>query len=253
VRCLARALAKREFRRGFNSKGAMAARRERRLASLISRLRTRAGRIVLPPVADPYRLLLWEQVAYLADDTTRLAAFRELESEIGTAPQAIVGAPLSALKAIARSGGAVGADLRAKRLRFVAERVLQRWDGDLWPVVKLPYEDAVRELMRYPAIGRPGAEKILLLAKAYKPLALESNGLRVLLRLGYGRDLRRYDKTYAAVQAAAQAEIASTVRARISAHYVLRAHGQTLCKRTAPLCSRCPVRDECFELKGARM
>jgi endonuclease III len=223
----------------------MASRRRSRLATLLARLRKANGRIVLPPVRDPYRLLLWEQVAYLADDATRLAAFRMLESEVGTKPEAIVAAPLATLRRITRAGGAIGADLRAKRVRFVAERVLDRWDGDLWPVVKLPYDDAIRELMRYPSIGRPGAERILLLAGAHQPLALESNGVRVLLRLGYGRELGRYDKTYTSVQTAAAAEIIETEAERIAAHFVLRAHGMTLCRRSSPLCTRCPLVTDC--------
>lgn len=203
-----------------------------------------------PPVRDPYRLLLWEQVAYLSDDATRLVAFRMLEAEVGTAPDAIIAAPLVTLRQVTRAGGAIGADLRAKRVRFIAERVLDRWDGDLWPVVKLPYDDAIRELMRYPSIGRPGAERILLLSGDFRPMALESNGVRVLLRLGYGRDLGRYDKTYASVQSAAAAEVAETKAARISAHFVLRAHGQTLCRRSGPLCVRCPVLEDCPTGRG---
>jgi len=194
---------------------------------------------------DPYRLLLWEQVAYLSDDATRLTAFRMLEKDIGTDPEAIMAAPLAALRRVTRAGGAIGADLRAKRVRFIAERVLDRWDGDLWPVVKLPYDDAIRELMRYPSIGRPGAERILLLSGEHRPLALESNGVRVLVRLGYGRELGRYDKTYASVQTAAAAEIPETQAARIAAHFVLRAHGMTLCRRSSPLCKRCPVLADC--------
>ena len=200
---------------------------------------------MLPPVRDPFRLLVWEQVAYLSDDATRLAAFRILEADVGTKPESIMAAPAATLRLVTRAGGAIGADLRAKRIRFIAERALERWDGDLWPVIKLPYEDAVRELMRYPAIGRPGAERILLLTGAYRPLALESNGVRVLLRLGYGRDMGRYDKTYTSVQSAAAQEIAARGADRISAHYALRTHGQDLCRRANPLCARCPVRSDC--------
>jgi endonuclease III len=223
----------------------MASRRRSRLASLITRLRESTGRIALPPVRDPYRLLLWEQVAYLSDDATRLTAFRMLEKEVGTEPRAILAAPIATLRQVTRAGGAIGVDLRAKRVRFIAERVLDRWDGDLWPVLKLPYDDAIRELMRYPSIGRPGAERILLLSGEHRPLALESNGVRVLLRLGYGRELGRYDKTYTSVQTAAAAEIAETESDRLAAHFVLRAHGMTLCRRSSPLCRRCPVLADC--------
>jgi endonuclease III len=216
------------------------------LQRLVRVLRQFHGRrAAAPPVRDPYRLILLEQVAYLADDATRIAAFRLLESLVGTEPEAIIEAPMATLKRVTRAGGPIAFELRAKRLRFVAERVLDKWEGNLKPVLKLPFEEARRELMRYPTIGKPGAERILLLSGAHARLALDSNAMRVLLRLGYGRDLGRYDKTYDDVQGAAEREIPATVPARRTAHLVLRAHGQTLCRRSKPQCRGCPVRADC--------
>lgn len=217
-----------------------------RLQTVVRALQKQHGRrIAAPPVRDPYLLLLWEQVAYLADDATRLAAFRLLETDVGTAPNAIIEAPLSTLKRITRAGGSIAFDMRAKRLRFIAERVANVWEGNLTPVLSLPFDKARRELMRYPTIGKPGAERILLLCGAYPPLALDSNGVRVLLRLGYGRDLGRYDKTYQSVQAAAEVEIPATVTARRAAHLALRAHGEIVCRRSAPQCGGCVVLAQC--------
>ena len=55
-----------------------------RLTTLVRRLRKLYGPPVAPPITDPYRLLLWEQVAYLAEDVTRLEAYRFLEETVGT-------------------------------------------------------------------------------------------------------------------------------------------------------------------------
>ena len=60
-----------------------------RLAGLIRRLRSFHGPPAPPPMRDPYRLLLWEQVGYMAPDPERLAAYRMLEDRVGTAPMAI--------------------------------------------------------------------------------------------------------------------------------------------------------------------
>lgn len=35
---------------------------------------------------DPFQLLLWEYVAYLADDPSRAAAFAELKKSVGVRP-----------------------------------------------------------------------------------------------------------------------------------------------------------------------
>lgn len=189
-------------------------------------------------------------MAYLAADARRLAAYRFLEDRIGTTPADILGASPTALRAVTRRGGAIAVGQRAQRLRAVAERVLGEWDGDLRPVLRLPFAAARRELTRYPAVGEPGAERILLLCGARPVLALDSNALRVLRRLGYGREYPQWAKTYRAVQAAAQRELPATIAIRRPAYLLLRQHGQTLCRRSAPRCHQCPLQPDCPTGRG---
>lgn len=216
-----------------------------RLFRLIQRLRKLHGAPVEPPSRDPYHLLLWEQVAYLASDAERLGAYRLLEQRVGLAPGKILGARRSVLEAVTRRGGAIGWRERAERLRQVAERVQDEWDGDLKAALRLPLDQVKRELARYPAIGNAGAERILLLTKAGPVLGLDSNALRVLQRLGYGRPLKSWDAQYRSAQEAASAELPVTVASRRSAFLLLRHHGQTICRRTAPRCSECPLLADC--------
>jgi endonuclease-3 len=105
--------------------------------------------------------------------------------------------------------------------------------------------EARRELKRYPSIGEPGAERILLLAGARPVLGLESNAVRVLVRLAYGRDEAQWAKTYRVVQTAASAELPETIASRRLASLLLRHHGQTICRRNTPLCGDCPLTSEC--------
>jgi endonuclease III len=216
-----------------------------RLATLVRRLRSYYGSPVAPPVRDPYLLLLWEQVGYLADDEKRLAAFGLLQTSIGTRPRDIIDATTPKLQAVTRTGGGVAVAERAERLRTIAKRVLGEWDGDLRAVLALPLHEARRELTRFPSMGEAGAERILLLCGAHPVLALDSNALRVLTRLGYGREYPDWTKTYRAAQAAADAELPRTTVARRNAFLLLRQHGQTLCRRSAPRCLECPLRSDC--------
>jgi endonuclease III len=203
------------------------------------------GRQALPPARDPFRLLLWEQVAYLTDDAGRLAAYQLLEEKVGTTPDAILAAPLAVLRAVTRRGGAISVNQRADRLRLIAERVVGEWDGDLDRVLELPFAEARRELTKYPSIGEAGADRILLLCGAYPVLGLDSNALRVLARLGYADESSQWTKTYRQAKLAAEAELAQTGAARQSAYLLLRHHGQTLCRRSAPMCNECPLRADC--------
>jgi len=77
-------------------------------------------------------------------------------------------------------------------------------------------------------------------------LPLESNGLRVLTRVGYGRvHLKNYGAMYKSVQEAVAPELPRGAEKIARAHLVLRTHGKTICRDTTPLCSDCPVSAMC--------
>ena len=99
-------------------------------------------------------------------------------------------------------------------------------------------------MRRFPGIGEPGAEKILLFAGRHALLAPESNGLRVLVRLGLVREEKSYAATYAAAREASR-ELPARIPALQEAHLLLQQHGRTLCRRSAPLCEACPLADGC--------
>jgi endonuclease-3 len=76
-------------------------------------------------------------------------------------------------------------------------------------------------------------------------LALESNGLRVLLRLGFGEEKKSYSTTHRLVQQAAVEGLDKDYPWLIQAHLLLRRHGQELCRRSEPLCEKCPLARDC--------
>jgi endonuclease III len=215
------------------------------IRALIETLRRHYGPQRSPAPKDPFHLLLWEHVAYLADDATRGEAFAALKRRVGLDPEKVAAAPLPVLAEIARIGGSIAVPQRASRMREVAETVLHKWDGSIRPVLKLPYVEARRKLKAFPSIGPPGADKILLLAEAQPVLALDSNALRVLLRLGYGKEQKSYAASYAGAQAAAMAELPRTIPALTEASLLLQRHGRELCRRNNPGCPACPVRPSC--------
>ena len=218
------------------------------MASLQEALRLLRGRYGEPSViapSDPFELLLWEYVAYLTDDTDRAAAFQRLKKEVGTRPAQIVAASPRTLEVICRSGGAIAFATRAQRMTTVAQRVIEKFNGTLTPLLRRPYDEARRILKSFPSIGPPGADKILLLTGAHRVLALDSNALRVVLRLGLGQDQRGYAASYASAQAAATPALPRSIGAFQRAFHLLRRHGQEICKRTVPRCFECALNRVC--------
>ncbi len=219
---------------------------------LIDQLEAHYGRPSPPKTVDPLGLIIYETIAYLVTDQKRDAAFDALRKKVGREPNEIISAPIEKLINITRLGG-IHPELRAARLKEIAHIVLNDFDGDLRGVLKLPLPCARKALQEFPSIGRPGAEKVLLFTKTYPVMALESNGLRVLLRLGFGQEQKNYSASYASVQEALKEQIGNDCDFLIRAHQLLRRHGKQLCRTSHPACELCPIRLSCaYYLKKAR-
>jgi endonuclease III len=210
---------------------------------VIQRLQSTYGR-PKPPKSDPFELILWENVAYLLTDERREAAFEALRQRVGLTPKQILAAPHATLLEIAKMGG-MRPEVRVERLRTIARITFAEFQGDLRKAVKLPLKQAMKALRLFPCIGEPGAEKILLFSKSYPVLGLDSNGLRVLQRIGYGQERKNYSATYRSVQEAVSGEIGQDCGPLIKANQLLRQHGKERCKVNAPLCRICPLTDLC--------
>jgi endonuclease III len=189
-------------------------------------------------------MILLENVAYLVSDEQRIRAFSALRERVGLTPPQILMAPENTLIEIAKLGGMRPA-ARVEKLRLIARIALQEFDGDFDRVLKQPLTQAKKSLKQFPGIGDPGAEKVLLFSRTQPILALDSNGLRVLLRLGYGEELKSYSTTYRSAQDAVRNEMKEDFDWLIAAHQLLRRHGQELCKNVKPLCAQCPLKSNC--------
>lgn len=213
-----------------------------KLASVIAALRRHHGAAPPPASRDAFELVLWENVAYLANDDKRREAFQALRDEVGLAPAAILAAKDSALRRVTARG--ILKETFADKLRKCARLAQEEFAGGLDAALDGPLPAAKKALRRFPGIGEPGAEKILLFTGRHALLAPESNGLRVLVRVGLVADGGSYAKTWAASRPLS-AQLKGDVAATQEAHLLLRLHGRTLCKDRAPACDACPLRRSC--------
>jgi len=212
--------------------------------SLIARLKRHYGEPKFPPAKGPFELVMWENACYLLPDERRLEVFAALRDQVGLTAADLDAAPDKVLLPLAKRGG-MRPETRVLRWRQIAELTLSQFGGDLDQILSRPYAEAKRALKRFPTIGDPGAEKILLLCGVAKGLPLESNGLRVLVRVGWGRSQKNYGATYRSVQEALKPELPKSPERLKEAHILLRTHGKTLCKDKAPQCHECPVSAHC--------
>lgn len=196
-------------------------------------------------ITDPLELILWENIGYLIEDERRAELFAELKARVGIEAAAIAEADGPVLHAIAERGGMRPAE-RVARWREIARLVLDEAGGDLaGRLSALPVPKAKALLKRFPSVGDPGADRILLFSGLDARPSIESNGLRVLVRLGVvdERD------TYAAMYREAVAALAEAARGErawlMDAWHVLREHGKRVCRRSEPHCLACAADPLC--------
>ena len=212
--------------------------------TFIARLKRHYGEPKLPPAKGPFELVMWENACYLLPDDRRAAVFEGLRTQVGLDANAIWNADKATLLPLATMGG-MRPEVRVFRWREIARITIGQFGGDLDRILQEPYEKAKKALKQFPNIGDPGAEKILLFCGMGPGLPLESNGLRVLTRVGYGRVQKNYGATYRSVQDALAEQLPQDVKSLAQAHLLLREHGKKLCKTNGPRCGECPVSDGC--------
>jgi endonuclease-3 len=213
------------------------------LPDVLDHLAQMYGEPTIPAPRPLYELVVQENVAYLVNDAARQRALDTLRTEIGIEPEAMLTASDAALQSV--TGHGILAEHQASKLREIASITREAFAGDLESVRRLPLPQARRALMKFPSIGEPGAEKILLFGHVYPVLGLDSHGVRVLTRLGLVVEARNYSATYRGVQRVALEYAERGIDWSLRAHLLLRQHGQELCKRTRPACDRCPLTRQC--------
>jgi endonuclease-3 len=213
------------------------------LTSVLAALRKREEPVASPPASGPWQRVLWENVAYLAEDEGRTEAFEALRRATDFDPIRILDADEAMLMASTSHG--IMAGQRAEKLRQCAQLAVDKFEGNVDAVLNLPPAKALAALKKFPGIGTPGAEKILMFEHRLPLLALDSNGLRVLLRLGFGKEHKDYAGSYRSVRDSLGGQMPKGFDQLIEAHGLLRRHGKQTCTNKDPDCPSCPLSRMC--------
>ncbi len=217
----------------------------RKLDQLLDTLEAFHGEQLPSWPTDPYLFLVWWHCGYPASDACCAKGWKSLNNEIGVDPDSLLSAHPAKLSLALKPGGMVP-ELRAMRLKEIAERVQKEFGGDLRAALNGPTIAKIRAaIKKFPNIADPGADRILLFGRISPVAAVPSNCPHVLARIQIGRERKNYAQTYSEAQGIIAAEVPAKFDARIRAYLLLKCHGQRLCKRINPKCSDCPVRTSC--------
>ena len=199
---------------------------------------------------DPYLFLVWWHCGYPASDAACAKGWESLTREIGVEPSRLLAANPAMLALALKPGGMV-AELRAMRLKEIAERIEKEFGGDLIEGLKgMPIARVRTALKKFPNIADPGADRILLFGGISPVAAVPSNCPHVLVRIRIGAERENYGVTYKEAQRMIEAEVPAKFDARARAYLLLKRHGQKICKLKNPKCGECPVTESCAFFAG---
>ncbi|MGB6626037.1 MAG: hypothetical protein WBE43_14755 [Candidatus Acidiferrales bacterium] len=219
-----------------------------KLAKILDLLQICYGKPKPPQLTDPYEMLLHRNAGYPQSDDLCDKGFLALQAAIGLEPEKILAAPAAKLREAMRGSG-MKPELRARRLKEIAARILDEFSGDLRAALRRSPAKARAALKQFSTVGDSTAEKILLFAKIAPVAALPSNCIHVPLRLGLGADPAlaqpNWSRAYRSAQEAIAAQLPENFPARLRAYQLLKTHGQQTCKLANPLCDDCPVSRVC--------
>ncbi|HEY6619710.1 MAG TPA: hypothetical protein VIY68_09210 [Steroidobacteraceae bacterium] len=215
-----------------------------RITDILDSLESNYGALDPAAPTDSYEFLIWWHCGYPASEERCSKGWASLTRKVGIAPKQLGAASTAKLTEALKAGGMVP-DVRAARLKEIAARVQEEYGGDLRSALSRLSAPQVRKALKsFPGIGNPGADRIVLFSRLAPVAAVPSACPHVLVRVLHGPEGPRYVAVYADAQRMLNT-LPATFDARIRGYLLVARHGHEFCKRSNPLCERCPLRAQC--------
>ena len=213
--------------------------------------------------SDPYQMIVYLNCGYPATDASCTKGFDSVKREAGLSPEKILAAPKAKLTKLLRTGGIVP-DVRAGRLMEIAKSVRDEFGGNLKSSLKKLLEKdktsakqgikaARKALKKFPVIGEPSADKILLFSKLAAVAAVPSASLDVPMRIFAGGPGKNYAADYRAVRQILDSSLKKDFEPLQRAYLLFKKHGHEICKHSKPKCEICPLTARCAYLQAKAM
>lgn len=186
---------------------------------------------------DPFKNLVMTVLSQNTSDENCARAYKGLSERFEVTPETLASAREEDIRDAIRPGGLY--NIKAKRLKELARITMEKFDGDLTPLISLPKEEARQRLIELPGIGDKTADVLLTYCAKRDVIPIDTHMDRVAKRLG----LTVPDAKYEEVQEALMKFLPPKRRRR--GHGLLWLLAKYTCKAPKPRCSECPLENIC--------
>lgn len=129
--------------------------------------------------------------------------------------------------------------VRARRIKNIAEDLVEKYDGKLDKILNLPYNKAKKKLITIKGIGPKTADVFLMAIKGEQVLPIDVHIFRIMKRLGIATERDSYEN----LKAKLESEIPPVQR--MKAHLILIEFGRRICRSRNLKCEECPIKRYC--------
>lgn len=212
------------------------------LAEIHRRLQRRFGPRGPSLRLDPVSQLIMSFIGGRTRGEISKAAFEALLARFG-GWEAVRDAPVAEIRKII--GAVTFADAKAPRLKAALTAVTgARGELTLDGLESLSVEDALAWLERLPGVGRKVAAATLNFSTLRKAaLVIDTHHLRVLQRLRFAGERSDLTRAYDRVMPLLPPDWSASDLDEH--HQLMKTLGQSICRRDAPICRRCPLQVLC--------
>ena len=195
---------------------------------------------------DPFKNLIITVLSQNTSEANCVRAYRGLSARFNVTPEVLARAREADIREAIRSGGLY--NIKAKRIKQLSKAVLDKFWGNLTPVLALSKEEARAKFMELPGIGPKTADVLLANRHGYSQVfVVDTHMDRIAKRLG----LVKPDAKYEEIQTALRSFISWDKGERVGGLFWLLA--KYTCRAQNPKCSECLLIQHCDYGKKTRV
>ncbi len=191
---------------------------------------------------DPFWLIVETILSQNTTAANSRAAFQHLTHKYDTLAE-LADADFHEVEGQIKRAGLYAA--KAKSIISLAKEIDEDFNGDTWLLLAGSYESARKRLLNVTGIGNKTADVVLLFARGFQIIPVDTHIFRVSGRIGIAPRKGSYDAVKDALEKGIQPA------KRQFAHVALIKFGREICKARVPQHWRCPLTDICNYYKEA--
>jgi endonuclease-3 len=186
---------------------------------------------------EPFETLIVTIISQNTANRNTAKAFENLSKQFKITPEALANAESSQIEECLKVAGLYRN--KAKVIKQISKVLLEKFHGDLTPILSLPFEEARKTLLWLPGVGPKTADVVLLFCAEKPTIPVDTHVNRVAKRLSLAPANGDYETVRESLQSL------YNPKDYLRLHVLLILLGRKYCRARNPLCKQCPVSTLC--------